>query len=42
MRFYSRATQIDEWEGQYPPRYTASAGVAYAKLIRENHRRPSS
>jgi hypothetical protein len=32
---YSRATEIDEWEGQYPPDDTGSSGLAVCKAAQE-------
>lgn len=34
-RIYSRATQIDPWQGSYPPEDTGSSGLAACKASRE-------
>jgi hypothetical protein len=35
MWYYSRATQIDPWPGEYPPTDTGSSGLAVAKAALE-------
>lgn len=35
LKFYSRATEVDEFDGQYPPEDTGSSGLAVAKALRE-------
>lgn len=35
VRIYSRATQLDPWEGSYPPEDTGSSGLAAAKAAKE-------
>lgn len=35
VRFYSRATQLDQWDGTYPPTDTGSSGLAVAKAVAE-------
>lgn len=34
VQLYSDATQIDEWEGSYPPVDTGSSGLAVAKVLK--------
>lgn len=35
VKVYSRATQLDPWEGSYPPNDTGSSGLAAAKAAKE-------
>lgn len=35
FRIYTRATQIDEWPGEYPAQDTGSSGLAVAKAAKE-------
>lgn len=35
VKLYSRATQLDVWQGEYPPEDTGSSGLAVAKAAKE-------